>query len=218
MVDGVGDRSTLRGDRPAAPAPVDPTVRPASATAADLRDVGDGDDEPLRRRGELLGRYVVIGSLGAGGMGVVYTAYDPGLDRKLAVKLLRGRRHADDTSAARLLREAKAMARLTHPNVITVHDVGTLGDQVFVAMEYVAGPTLRVWQTLAPRGWRETLAVYLQAGRGLAAAHAVGLVHRDFKPESGLSSQVPENTSVSRLRRGCVPNLYQAGRPVKYPQ
>src|SRR5262245_53963639 len=97
-------------------------------------------------RGTLLGRYVVIDVLGGGGMGVVYTAYDPELDRKVAVKLLQARMGGSSGDQAWLLREAQALARLSHPNVIAVHDVGTLpGDRVFVAMELVVGKTLRAW-------------------------------------------------------------------------
>lgn len=139
-------------------------------------------------RGTAVGRYVVLDILGAGGMGVVYSAYDPELDRRVAIKLL----HVDarDGAAAakarpRLLREAQAMARLTHPNVVTVHDVGTFEDSVFVAMEFVVGATLNIHvKRMASRPWRLVLELYVQAGRGLAAAHAAGIVHRDFKPDN----------------------------------
>jgi tetratricopeptide (TPR) repeat protein len=135
-----------------------------------------------------MGRYVVLQRLGEGGMGVVYLAYDPELDRRVALKLLRndfpGR--LPGNAQARLLREAQAMARLTHPNVVAVHDVGTLGDEVFVAMDFVEGETLASWLLQRPHGWREVLAIFLEAGKGLAAAHAVGIVHRDFKPDNVL--------------------------------
>ena len=136
-------------------------------------------------RGETVGRYVVLDVLGRGGMGVVYAAYDPELDRKVALKLLRPDAATEGSlGSARLLREAQAMAKLSHPNVITVHDVGTIGEDVFVAMEFVAGTTLDDWREASKREWREILDVFIQAGRGLAAAHQVGLVHRDFKPEN----------------------------------
>jgi serine/threonine protein kinase/tetratricopeptide (TPR) repeat protein len=147
--------------------------------------------------GSRLGRYVVLARIGAGGMGVVYSAYDPELDRKVAIKLLRGssggslpKEWADQR--ARLLREAQAMAKLSHPNVITVHDVGTIeadptsGPLVFLAMEFVDGSTLSAWIRERKRNWLEVLNVLRAAGRGLAAAHAVGLVHRDFKPDNVL--------------------------------
>ena len=141
---------------------------------------------PELERGATIGRYLVIERLGAGGMGVVYAAYDPELDRKVAVKLLRSEIAGDpELGRARLIREAQAMAKLAHPNVVGVHDVGTFGDQVFVAMEFVQGRTLADWQGADDRGWRETFDMFLQAGRGLIAAHAAGIVHRDFKPESG---------------------------------
>jgi eukaryotic-like serine/threonine-protein kinase len=133
--------------------------------------------------GAKLGRYVLLRELGRGGMAVVYVAYDPELDRRIALKLVRPQR-GSSTSAdqERLLREAQALARLSHPNVVVVYDVGIYEAHVFIAMELVRGQTLRAWLEHAPRRWQEVLAVCIRAGRGLAAAHAAGLVHLDFKP------------------------------------
>ena len=138
--------------------------------------------------GARIGRYLILERVGSGSMGVVYGAYDPELDRKIALKLLRGGQPGQDevVARARLLREAQAMARLAHPNVVVVHDVGVYGGQVFLAMEFLGGGTLRSWLASAPRTSRDVLAVFIAAGRGLMAAHAAGLVHRDFKPENVL--------------------------------
>jgi len=120
-------------------------------------------------------------------MAVVYAAYDPELDRKVAVKLLRTDLPGTPTELrASLLHEAQAMARLAHPNVIAVYDVGTFNEQVFLAMEFIRGRDLRAWLGEAPRTWTEILAVFLNAGEGLRAAHQSGLVHRDFKPDNVL--------------------------------
>jgi eukaryotic-like serine/threonine-protein kinase len=136
-------------------------------------------------RGALVGRYVVLDMLGRGGMGVVYAAFDPELDRKVAIKLLHSRAEGSAaTGGGQLVREAQAMAKLSHPNVVTVHDVGSFQAHVFVAMEFVDGLTLRAWARAEARSWRDVVRVMLRAGRGLAAAHAVGLVHGDFKPDN----------------------------------
>ncbi|MBJ6761685.1 tetratricopeptide repeat protein [Myxococcaceae bacterium JPH2] len=139
--------------------------------------------------GATLGRYVVLERIGAGGMGVVYAARDPELNRRVALKLIRVEVHAPERRAeaqARLLREAQATARIDHPNVIAIHDVGRIDDMVFLAMDLVEGTTLgaRMRQGLLP--WREALELFIQAGRGLSAAHEAGLVHRDFKPDNVL--------------------------------
>jgi serine/threonine protein kinase/tetratricopeptide (TPR) repeat protein len=219
--------------------------RPAAAFTAR----GAGPDIPPR--GSAIGRYVVLEPRGAGGMGLVLAAYDDKLDRKVAIKLLRpdleGGPEAQ-RSKVRLLREAQLMARVRHPNVVTVFDVGEVGDQIFIAMELVDGKTLREWLedrqaapgeghgathppggTRSPRdssrspreqsrgaaadplrlpgqaaspsvprllsgrtgrgssvAWREVLECFIRAGRGLVAAHAAGVVHRDFKPDNVL--------------------------------
>jgi len=137
-----------------------------------------------------LARFALRERLGEGGMGQVWRARDPELDRDVAVKVLRPEVVTSAVRAsearARLKREAQAMARLAHPNVIAVHEVGDAADQVFVVMELVKGGTLRQWLDAGPRGVDAILDVFVQAGRGLAAAHAAGLVHRDFKPENVL--------------------------------
>ena len=134
--------------------------------------------------GTQFGRYVILDLQGAGGMGVVYSAYDPKLDRRVALKLLRPTAEDAADAGARLLREAQALAKLKHPNVVGVHDSGILGDVVFVEMELVDGLTLDAWAKDRP--WREVLEAYVQAGRALAAVHGVGLIHRDFKPSNAI--------------------------------
>ncbi len=143
-----------------------------------------GDDEPRFTAGDRIGRYVLLSSLGKGGMSVVYLAYDPELDRKVALKLMR-MTMLGEKGKLRLQREAQALAKLSHPNVVPVYDAGTVADQAFVAMEFVEGKTLRKYLK-ETHSWNERLAVMLDAGRGLVAAHAVGLVHRDFKPDNVL--------------------------------
>ena len=136
-------------------------------------------------RGATLSRYVVLERIGSGAMGVVYAAYDPELDRQVALKVLRPEGRRVEELRLRLVLEAQALARLSHANVVTVHDVGTHDGCVFLAMELVDGVTLADWLK-QPRSWEEVLRVFIEAGRGLAAAHAAGMVHRDFKPANVL--------------------------------
>jgi serine/threonine protein kinase/tetratricopeptide (TPR) repeat protein len=167
---------------------------PAASSRRGGGDMHTMSSMPTRSlaRGDLLGRYVVLERLGVGGMGEVFAAYDPQLDRKIAVKLLLPT--SAGSHASRLLREAQAMAKLRHPNVVTVHDVGTHDERVFVAMEFVEGGTLADWMLEGrdgrgtPHAWRLVLERFDAAGRGLAAAHAAKLVHRDFKPANVLVS------------------------------
>ncbi len=167
----------------------------SKTVAAPISRPGEGDTRPDRpadaqpgvaiTRGMSLGRYRLLEKLGAGGMGEVFGAIDPELNRKVALKLLRAGSLSAQEGKARLLREAQAMAQLQHPNVIAVHDVGTFGERVFIAMEFVEGETLGEWLR-GDRPWDEIVAMFVQAGRGLSAAHAAGLVHRDFKPDNVL--------------------------------
>ncbi len=136
--------------------------------------------------GQRIGRYLVISQIGAGGMGIVLAAYDPNLDRKVALKLLKTPSTTFREANSRLLREGRALAKLDHQNIVKVHDVGLHNNQLFVAMEFVDGQTALNWISAVevPRPWPEVLAVFMAAGRGLAEAHAEGIVHRDFKPEN----------------------------------
>jgi hypothetical protein len=137
------------------------------------------DAEPTPPR---FGRYLVKGTLGRGGLGVVYVAHDPELDRDVAIKRVGSGPAGSDKLGDRLRREAQALARLSHPNVVAVHDVGVDQGQVFLAMELIDGRTLAEWSREQPRSWQEIREVLVAAARGLAAAHRVDLVHRDVKP------------------------------------
>jgi serine/threonine protein kinase/tetratricopeptide (TPR) repeat protein len=158
---------------------MDPVSAETAAATDQTATMGQAPAEPRRiAAGETFGRYQVLEEIGRGGMGTVYRAFDQRLGRQVALKLVvssESRRH-------RLLREAQALAQLAHPNVVSVFDVGVVGDAVFMAMELVEGVSLRHWLTSAPRTPRDILNAFAAAGDGLAAAHAAGLVHRDFKP------------------------------------
>lgn len=146
-------------------------------------------DTGLLVSGARVGRYMVLGLLGEGGMGRVHAAYDPELDRKVALKLLNLARLGVDSLAQarqRLEREARTMARLSHPHVAHLHDVGEFQGQLFLVMELVEGGTLRRWLAEKPRTRREILARFIQAADGIAATHALGIIHRDFKPDNVL--------------------------------
>ncbi|MCX4241169.1 serine/threonine-protein kinase [Paraliomyxa miuraensis] len=153
---------------------------------ADPPSVGS-EDVPFPA-GVVLGRYQIHGVLGRGGMGLVHAAHDPVLDRKVALKVLRGHDGSSrlDDARDRMRREAQALAHLSHPNVVTIFDVTVVEGQLVLAMELIEGPTLREWLDDRPRPWPEILAMFAQAGAGLAAAHAADIVHRDFKPSNVL--------------------------------
>ena len=162
----------------------EPTVRAGAPTRP-----GAGDEGDELVVGSTFGRFRVVAHLGAGGMGVVVAAHDPTLDRKVAIKLVHPSSERDDaqlrTAELRMVREARAMAKLAHPNVVAVHEVGVDARGVFLVMELVEGGTLADWLR-EPRPWRAVVERFVAAGRGLAAAHAAGLVHRDFKPSNVL--------------------------------
>jgi tetratricopeptide (TPR) repeat protein len=153
----------------------------------------EATDEPapavLARTGSRIGRFVVQRTLGAGGMGVVFLAHDPELDRNVAIKVLHPELWETAGAEMRLKREAQAMAKLSHPNIVSVFDVGKHGDQLVLTMEYVDGITLDEWCRETRPPWRTTLAACVAAGRGLAAAHAGGVIHRDFKPQNVLRAK-----------------------------
>jgi eukaryotic-like serine/threonine-protein kinase len=139
--------------------------------------------KPPLSKGVAIGRYLILDLVGRGGMGEVYSAYDPKLNRRVALKLLNERTKSPQ-SAKRFSREAQAIARLSHPNVVAIYDAGDFGDRLFLAMEFIEGQTLAEWLRSAPWSWREIRDVFAAAGSGLAAAHEAGLVHRDFKPHN----------------------------------
>ena len=161
-----------------------------------------------------LGRFVILERLGEGGMGIVYVAYDPELDRKVALKILQtGAARHSLQAQERLRREAQALAQLSHPNVVAMHDVGVIDGQVFMVMEFVVGRSLRQWLGDETRSWRSVLDVYLQAGRGLAAAHKRGLVHRDFKPDN---VQVGNDGRIRVLDFGLARSPTEDGDPATW--
>jgi hypothetical protein len=185
VIERTGEEDTLaRADQPATP-----RVDSSAATRASGSDPSDepatSDDEAFPPR---IGRFLVFKVVGTGGMGRVFAAYDPKLDRRVALKLVPPARAGEGIEwHNRLVREAQALARLSHPNVVTVHEVDTTADgQLYVVMELVEGQDLARLLAAAPRPWREVLALFAAAGEGLAAAHAAGLIHRDFKPANVL--------------------------------
>ncbi|MEM9460261.1 MAG: serine/threonine-protein kinase [Myxococcota bacterium] len=177
----------------------------ASSTDASARGSAEAsgrsdhvDEAAVIGKGRTLGRYAISRTIGHGAMGTVFEAYDQALDRSVALKLLRS--GTTQGHAQRLRREAQALAKLSHPNVVHVYEVGQARDQWFIAMELVPGQTLRRWQQ-GTHGWRECVRVYGQAAQGLGAAHAAGLVHRDFKPDNCI---IDEHGRVRVLDFGLV--------------
>jgi len=183
-------RSTGAGLTPVEDHPVEPSAtEPSVVLDAAIRPAPEPGDRPRFEVGSQIGRYVVLDKLGSGGMSEVYAVYDRHLARKAAIKVvgLPDGRQPTPIEGDRLVREAQTMAKLSHPNVVTVFEIGLVGTRPFVAMEFVPGQTLRRWMG-EPRSWQETIRVFCEAGEGLIAAHEQGVIHRDFKPDNVLLS------------------------------
>ncbi len=170
---GSGPGAALAAARPGDDVDVEARRIRAAARAALF-----GDAEPVK-----VGRFTVLERVGAGAMGVVFAAWDPQLDRKVALKVMQPALGSDARGAERLLAEARAAAKLSHPAVVAVYDAGVHDGEVWIAMEFIAGANLRAWAA-TPRSWREVWAVARQVVDGLAAAHRAGLLHRDLKPDN----------------------------------
>lgn len=162
-----------------------------------------------------VGRFLLLRLLGSGGMGAVYAAFDERLDRRVAIKLLHEDGSQSSLQRERVLREAQAMARISHANVVPIYEVGEVDDQIFIAMEFVEGITLKEWQRLKPRPWQDVLRMYLQAGEGLRAAHDAGLIHRDFKADNVLigKDERPRVADFGLARLGAGRPLPSASEP-----
>jgi tetratricopeptide (TPR) repeat protein len=190
---------------------------PRQTTRTQFADTAPGpgsDADGLGARvGDRIGRYVVTGEIGRGGMGRVVGATDPTLGRPVAIKVLHRGRASTRALEARLAREGQALARLSHPNVVEVYEAGKHGADLFIAMALIDGPTLRKWQTGRARDPAAILAMYIAAGRGLAAAHALGLVHRDFKADNVLIDPAgrPKVVDFGLARAGGDPNDSSGG-------
>jgi eukaryotic-like serine/threonine-protein kinase len=168
-----------------------------------------------------LGRFVLLKPIAGGGMGMIHRAYDPKLERPVALKLLHPRQHGSDRARARLLAEARLLARLAHPHVVPIYEVLELEEQVVLVMELVEGMALAVWQRDTQRSWRDIVAVYTQAGEGLAAAHDLGIVHRDFKPDNAIVGNDGRvrvlDFGLARLTSPDRPNEREAADPAAPP-
>ena len=176
---------------------------PESATAPTQDgDVGDGstpDESKVVVRTTRLGRFMLLKEIGAGGMGTVFAAYDEQLDRKVALKILRKPKAGSERQRLQILREARAAARISHPNVVSIYEVNEADGLIHIAMEYVEGETLLKWQAKGSHQWRDILGMYLQVGIALQAAHDADVVHRDFKPDN--RQAVEDAGKTARFRR-----------------
>lgn len=159
------------------------------AVAVTMDAVASSDEQPARievQSQTRIDRFFLLRQIGEGGMGMVYAAFDERLDRRVAIKLLNRVDQQGNGVRQRTLMEARALAKVSHPYVVSVYEVGEHAGKIFIAMEFVDGMTLRRWQAPSGRTWQDILAMYIKVGEGLAAAHAAEIVHRDFKPENVL--------------------------------
>ncbi|MCH9685114.1 MAG: serine/threonine-protein kinase [Deltaproteobacteria bacterium] len=195
----------------AAEEPFESDPRSTDATLVDVRSPGHAPTD----RGPIttISRYLVIERLGSGAMGVVLRAYDPRLRREVALKLLH--RREDSDAEARMLREAQSMAQLSHPNVVGIYDAETTEYGVMIAMELVVGVPLDRWLEEQSRSTSQVLAAFLQAGRGLVAAHAAGLIHRDFKPANVFMGTGDGPQGIGRVRVGDFGLARETAKPVE---
>lgn len=198
ILDEVSDREESVPRSDSGSVDVDTLMGDATMGGGPIRGSGSFRNVEWGRRGHAnvrLGRYVLLRPLGAGSMGEVFAAYDEELDRRVAIKVLG--RSVRSSARDRMRAEAKTMAKLAHPNVVQVYEVGEDDGEIFIAMEFIDGSTLAQWQSKAQRGWRDVLDAYRQAGEGLAAAHRAGVIHRDFKPNNAM---LEESTGRLRVR------------------